>query len=259
MNLSKVLDEKKHLQQQIKTIDLELIKLPKKNFYCSKNGNSFKWYESDGKVSKYIPKKMRDYAEELAKRKFLLAKKKDLQQELTAIDFYLRHHKTTESNVKRLMSIGGYRELLSSYMKPVNQQLQEWMQSPYEHNEAFPEGLIYKTTLGYFVRSKSEVLIAMLLHMKKIPFRYECLLKLGDSAYYPDFTIKHPKTGKTYYWEHFGQMDKMDYLKGVFPKLQTYANYGIVQGINFIATFETKEYPLEVDIVEKIIDYYFCD
>ena len=99
----------------------------------------------------------------------------------------------------------------------------------------------------------------MLLHMKKIPFRYECLLKLGDSAYYPDFTIKHPKTGKTYYWEHFGQMDKMDYLKGVFPKLQTYANYGIVQGINFIATFETKEYPLEVDIVEKIIDYYFCD
>lgn len=46
------------------------------------------------------------------------------------------------------------------------------MQSPYEHNEAF---------------------------------RYECLLKLGDSAYYPDFTIKHPKTGKTYYWEHFGQ------------------------------------------------------
>ena len=112
--------------------------------------------------------------------------------------------------------------------------------------------------MGITVRSKSEMLIVMLLHMKKIPFRYECLLKLGDSVYYPDFTIKHPKTGKIFYWEHFGQMDKSDYLKGVFPKLHTYANYGIVQGVNLIATFETKDNPLEADMVEKIMDYYFA-
>ena len=257
MNLTKVLDEKKYLIEQMKSIDFELSQLPEKDFYCSKNGKSFKWYESDGKVSKYIPKKMRKYAEKLAKRKFLLAKKKDLRQEITAIDFYLRHHKAIGSNVERLMCGDGYKELLAPYMRPVDQELQEWMQSPYERNVAFPDGLIYKTTTGDFVRSKSEVLIVMLLHMKKIPFRYECLLKLGDFTYYPDFTIKHPITGKIYYWEHFGQMDKMDYQKGVFPKMQTYANYGIIQGINFIATFETKEYPLEVDLVEKIIDYYF--
>lgn len=257
LNLANVLEERKYLEKQIKSIDLELGQIPAKNFYCSKNENSFKWYESDGKVSKYIPKKKRFYAEKLAKRKFLLAKKTDLQQEITAIDFYLRHHNATGGKAETLLSEPGYEELLAPYFKPVDQELQEWMNSPYNHNELFLSGLIYKTNAGICVRSKSEVLIVMLLHMKKIPFRYECVLKLGDSTYYPDFTIKHPRNGKIFYWEHFGRMDDADYMKGVFPKLQTYANYGIVQGINLIATFETKEHPLEPDMVEKIIDYYF--
>lgn len=257
LNLAKVLEERRHLEEQIKSIDLELNQLPGKDFYCAKNGNSFKWYESDGKVSKYIPKKKRLYAEKLAKKKYLSIRKKDLRQEIIAIDFYLRHHNVTGKMAADLLSDPAYAELLSSYFKPVDQELQEWMNASYPRNELYPERLIHKTSAGINVRSKSEVLIVMLLHMKKIPFRYECLLKLGDTEYYPDFTVKHPRTGKIYYWEHFGKMDDANYLKAAFPKLQTYSNFGIIQGINLIATFETSEYPLEVDLIEKIIDYYF--
>ena len=257
MNLKTVLEEKKYLEEQIESIDLELSQIPDKNFYCAKNGNSYKWYESDGKISKCISKKKRAYAEELAKRKYLSLKKKDLLQEMTAIDFYLRHHNTTGKKAEDLLSEPAYAELLSPYFKPVCQEFQEWMHMPYTRSELYPETLKCKTNAGIYVRSKSEVLIVMLLHMKKIPFRYECLLKLGETAYYPDFTIKHPRTGKIYYWEHFGKMDVPSYSKNAFAKLQTYLNYGIVQGTNLIATFETADCPLEADMVEKMIDYYF--
>lgn len=252
-----MLEEKKYLEEQIKSIDLELSQLPNKKFYCAKNGNSYKWYETDGKVSKYIQKKKRLYAEKLAKRKYLSLKKENLLQEINAIDSYLKHHNVAGKKAEDLLSDPAYAELLAPHFKPVHQEIQEWMNAPYSRNELYPERLNCKTNAGIYVRSKSEVLIVMLLHMKKIPFRYECLLRLGDVSYYPDFTIKHQQTGKIYYWEHFGKMDNPDYAKSAFAKLQTYSNYGIVQGVNLIATFETVDYPLEADMVEKIIDYYF--
>ena len=256
MNISNVLEEKKNLEKQIKSIDLEISQLPCKEFYCAKNGNSCKWYESDGKKSKYVPKDQRPYAERLAKKKYLSLRRKDLQQELTAINFYLRHHKETGSKAEKLLNKPAYAELLSNQFKPVNQEFQEWMNAPYESNKSFPEGLIYKTNAGINVRSKSEVMIVMFLHMRKIPFRYECALHLGDNTFYPDFTIKHPQTGKIYYWEHFGQMDNPSYYNGVYPKLLTYTSYGIVPGVNLITTFETKEQPLEISLIENVMDYY---
>ena len=60
------------------------------------------------------------------------------------------------------------------------------------------------------MRSKSEAMIAMSLYVQKIPYRYECELKLGSITLFPDFTIRHPETGEIFYWEHFGMMDKPD-------------------------------------------------
>ena len=90
-------------------------------------------------------------------------------------------------------------------------ELLKWMNSPYEHNTKYPEQLTLKTISGHTVRSKSEALIDMALHVNKIPFRYECALPLSDIVLYPDFTIRHPQTGNFYYWEHFGLMDDLNY------------------------------------------------
>ena len=256
MNVLNIKEEKKQLEKQIKSIDAELKRFPEMGFYCAKNGTSFKWYEKDGKVLKYITKENRGYAEKLANRKFLLAKRNDIIQEITAINSYLTYHNATEGEAMRLLSSPGYAALLTSYLKPVDHEFYEWMNAPYVRNEQHKEHLIYKAGENLLVRSKSEVLIALQLRMKKIPFRYECLLQVGNTEYYPDFTIIHPKTGKIFYWEHFGKMDDEKYRNKAFIKMHNYAKEGIIPGANLIMTFETKDHPLDVDMIEKMVSHY---
>ena len=97
----------------------------------------------------------------------------------------------------------------------------------------------------------------MLLFQAKIPYRYECQIILGNIILYPDFTIRHPRTGKLYYWEHFGQMDNPEYNKKANNKLQTYISNGIIPTINLITTFETIDNPLTSNYVNELIEYYF--
>ena len=97
----------------------------------------------------------------------------------------------------------------------------------------------------------------MFLYRNSIPFRYECALQLGDITFYPDFTIRHPKTGEIYYWEHFGKMDHLEYSKNTFSKMQIYTQYGIVPSVHLIVAYETKNFPLSYEMIEKIIEYYF--
>lgn len=128
------------------------------------------------------------------------------------------------------------------------------MYSAFEQNPQNKENLIHKASSGNWVRSKSEAIIDMVLYTNHIPFRYECKLQLGRVTLYPDFTIRHPRTGKLYYWEHFGMMDDETYLKKTCSKIQTYARNGIYPSINLIATFETKEQPW---IVTKLCSITF--
>ena len=100
-------------------------------------------------------------------------------------------------------------------------------------------------------------MIDMFLYTSQIPFRYECALHLEDTTVFPDFTIRHPKTGALFYWEHFGRMDDPSYYKDVFSKLQLYTSHGIIPSINLITTYETKENPLSSEVIEKIIEHYF--
>lgn len=131
------------------------------------------------------------------------------------------------------------------------------MCAPFERNPKHPEALIHKGISGNILRSKSEAIIDTFLHTNQLPYRYECKLVLGQETLYPDFTIRHPKTGEIYYWEHFGKMDDPSYYRKVFPKLRLYTSHNIIPSINLITTFETQDNPLTVDVIEKIIQHYF--
>ena len=87
----------------------------------------------------------------------------------------------------------------------------------------------YSSISGNTLRSKSETIIDMLLFQTRIPYRYECPIILGTHIIYPDFTIRHPITGKIFYWEHFGQMDNSEYYPKACDKLRLYTapNCGI--------------------------------
>ena len=71
-------------------------------------------------------------------------------------------------------------------------------------------GRKYATLSEYFVRSKSEVIIANMLAEREIEFEYEAQLYAPDGTMFlPDFTVRF--RGETYYWEHLGRLDLPDY------------------------------------------------
>ena len=258
MLYEKVFAEKKRLEQQIDEVRRKLSALPDGNLFCSKNGGHYKWYVNDGKRQSYIPKRERDFAEQLAMRKYLTYRMKDLLNAKNAVDFYLNHYRESLGQAEQmLMPESGYYELLSPYFQPLDRELMEWAAVPYEHNTGFPESLQIRASSGKMVRSKSEAMIDMILHMNRIPFRYECALELGGNIIYPDFTIRHPETGEFYYWEHFGMMDDWDYQLKTGNKLRLYITNGIVPTVQLITTYETLDRPLGPDVIEKIVKEYF--
>ena len=258
MLYEQILKEQNRLENELQSVQTQLQMLPDGNLICSRNQNRYKWYISNGHTKIYLPKNKQQLAEQLAAKKYLTARRNDLLLEKKAIDSYLRHYNAdTRQAVKLLTEESEYQRLLFPYFKPLSQELSDWMHSPYESNTKYPEQLIHKTLSGHYVRSKSEALIAMLLHTNEIPFRYECALHLGEATLFPDFTIRHPRTGKLYYWEHFGRMDDPAYYKNVYPKLLLYNSYNIIPSIQLITTFETKDNPLTSDVIEKIVTDYF--
>lgn len=252
-----MLTERKHLASQIQSLNSKIQALPEGKLICTHNGNRYKWYKSDGKQNHYIPKSDHQLAEQLAAKKYFTLLLQDLLQEQKAIDYYLKHHSKDCGKADQMLDMPEYRQLLSPFFNSMSSELLQWMNFPYEHNPKYPEQLIHKTISGNYVRSKSEAMIAMILQINQIPFRYECSLNLPKATIYPDFTIRHPKTGTLYYWEHFGLMDDPSYYKNTYSKLQLYASAGIIPGIQLITTYETKEYPLNTELVEKIIAYFF--
>ena len=90
------------------------------------------------------------------------------------------------------------------------------------------EHLIHHTSRGEAVRSKSEVIIANLLHSKGIAYHYEHPLELGGVTKYPDFTLEDDDAGITYYWEHCGLLHDPSYRRRWEEKQECYRAQGIL-------------------------------
>lgn len=253
-----MISESQRLEQQISHLESRLDQFPSGNLICCHYQNRCKWYHSDGHHKTYIPKRDRRLAQQLALKKYLTLQLEDLLAEKKAIQSYLKYHRLSPGKPELLLSQDPeYRSLLSDLFIPGSVELANWADAPFCQNDSHPEQLVHKSVSGHKLRSKSESVIDMFLYMNKIPFRYECLLQLGDITLFPDFTIRHPETGNVYYWEHFGLMDRTDYSQKAFSKLQLYTTHGIIPSIRLITTYETKDHPLNADLVQKIIRYYF--
>ena len=101
---------------------------------------------------------------------------------------------------------------------------------PVEHVGAFlEEGLIHRTTRGELVRSKSEVIIANLLHALGITYAYEQPFTGQDgSVRYPDFTIEDAETGQRVFLEHLGLLSEPAYRRRWLAKLDWYRSQGVL-------------------------------
>lgn len=255
-----MLAEKMAVEKKVLQLEEELCEYPEGELQCVNNGSYNKWFYKLGKEKKYLPKEHKILAQQLATKKYLLLQIKDLLEEKQAIDLYLKHRKIHPSKAEALlMDKSEFRTLISAQSNVSNEEIIDWQNSPYVQNENYPQQKMYKTVTGQYVRSKSEVIISMILHKYHIPFRYECALRLGERVIYPDFTIKHPKTGKIYYYEHFGRMDDAAYCKKACAKIELYSLNGIIPTIQLLATFETSDNPLTPEAVEQLVKQYFIE
>ena len=180
----RMLAESKILEKEIKKLNKEIKKLPEGKLICTKNGDKYKWYQSNGDI-KYLPKKERALAEKLAFKTYLNLKKEELIHEKRAIQFYLKHHSDKQHSMQ-LLNNEEFQNLLSVYFKPISEELAQWKAAPYSKNMNHLEHLLHKSSSGNYLRSKSEAMIDMLLYSNKIPFRYESALEIGDVTLYPD-------------------------------------------------------------------------
>lgn len=88
----------------------------------------------------------------------------------------------------------------------------------------YEEYKVISTLEDYFVRSKSEALIANALHVSGLDFSYEKPLFAPDGTMYlPDFTVTFQ--GNDYYWEHWGMLERERYAAHTQTKKKWYEKY----------------------------------
>lgn len=122
------------------------------------------------------------------------------------------------------------------------------------------KGLIHRTSSGLAVRSKSELIIAEALSAAGIVFEYEKPLVLGGTTRYPDFTIDDEISGRTFYWEHLGLLEREDYRRSWEKKFAWYRAQGVLpaeegSGPNgtLVITQESTKQGFDSSVVQRII------
>ena len=73
---------------------------------------------------------------------------------------------------------------------------------------------------------------------------------------YSDFTCLNVRTRKEFVWEHLGMMDDAEYARNAIMKIEMYQNSGYFLGENLIFTMETRDKPLNSQMVRKIVKKY---
>ena len=257
VNYEKIKSRVRHIEDELKQLEKTEIEWPQGELICAKNGKNCKWYLKRNNRTVYLPKKERELAQKLARKKYCLLRTRELKSELAACRAYMKKAEKAVNFVEKKIENTEYEKLLGGWFCSVNKEVGEWKKESYEKNEAHLENLNIKGTGGKYLRSKSEAMIDKILNNVGVPFRYEEKLVLGDAVFYPDFTIKHPRTGKIYYWEHFGMMDNSEYVNRACQKIKIYCNCGIIPSVNLILTYETKEHPFDMDSAEQIVREYF--
>lgn len=104
--------------------------------------------------------------------------------------------------------------LQKSAVRKINSSVFEFQPLPeevlYLNKPWFETGKKISTLSNYFVRSKSEAIIANLLTDRGIPFKYEEPLYAADGTMFlPDFTVTFK--GQEFYWEHLGLLHDPKY------------------------------------------------
>ncbi|MBQ9814723.1 MAG: hypothetical protein IJM53_03420 [Lachnospiraceae bacterium] len=228
----------------------------------SNTGSFPKYYRimsPDDKIGTYLKKEEYDIAARLAQQKYNDQMIKMAQDEERILKDLLRKYpeKTFDNLYDSFSDLR--KALIDPIWIPDEAYVKQWLSQDYSgkgfnsHDDSR-----YISDSGIRMRSKTEVAIANALDRHKLPFLYELPLFLnGLGRINPDFTILLVHLRKIVIWEHHGLLDDRDYREKYFLKKNAaYLANGFYPGKNLIQTFESLNYPLNIAMIESIINEY---
>lgn len=269
MNIREMIEnEKQNIEKSIEENKAQIANLPGGTLQVHKSGVFYNWFvidensnsKSNSKSNShrhYISKENKELAEQLAYKGYLETQLSENQDNLKAINFFLKKYSGDTKSVRYITSNEGRRELLTPKLHYTDKEIEKWLRDKYTGDVPEPSNLRYPSQAGFKVRSKSEQIIVGLLLKYHIPFKYEHPMYINNHNLYPDFTIMHPKTHKIYVWEHLGMMDSYQYRNHNFDKINDYYLLGFAPGDNLIMTYEANNSGVDEILAEKLIKHYF--
>ena len=206
----------------------------------------------------YIPKKEQELVRRLAQKDYDEKLLKRIRREIKSIDGYLKTCPQEELEAVYEKLNESRRGIVEPAVLSDEMYLQRWLNMEF-NKKGFEDGAPeFITDKGERVRSKSEMIIANLLAKLNVPYLYEVPLFLnGFGNVYTDFRVLDLRQRKEYYWEHLGMMDNSNYADRNVRKIAAYELNGFFQGEKLIVTYETKNDPLNMRHIHKIIEHYF--
>ena len=259
--LVELVEKRKFLVKTIKEMTSFLREAPEGRLRCTKKGGRAEYYlitEKGDTKGKYIHKSDQGLAALLAQKSYDQKILKMVKIELTRVDNLI--------NIIRSHDLVGLyahlpemrKELVNPIYLPDEEYVKQWKDRQYDRLEFKEDEAEFYTLADERVRSKVEILIANMMYQKKIPYHYEVPVKLVRlGIVFCDFEGLNVKKRRTMYHEHFGMMDDPEYCERALRKISDYQRSGYHLGENFIATFESKKQPLDMRLLEKLMDHYY--
>ncbi|MGN1165878.1 MAG: hypothetical protein ACI4S2_05615 [Lachnospiraceae bacterium] len=214
--------------------------------------------KSDPKsLGKYIRKEDIALAQRLAQKGYEENLLEDIEEQLKAIQKCLQSYDVNALTRAYEKMSQDRKALVKAHILPDDIYAEMWQEEEYSSKGFTANDPEIYTEKNERVRSKSEKILADKFYMKGIPYKYEYPLVLqGYGTVYPDFTILNKRTRKIFYLEHLGMMDDETYAEKAMLKIETYERNGIYPGKQLILTHEMRNRPLNIKIVEGMIEEF---
>jgi len=255
--------EEDFLDRQIRLLTNRIPGYPSGSLHISSSNGVEQFYiwnkDENGKAvkKKYIRKADRLVAVSIAQRDYEMKLLKELQTRQSAVKKARKvYEKTAPENVQGVFP-HGKRVLIKPLFCLKEEYIRRWLALEYERKPFEENTAEIYTARGERVRSKSEKIIADTLLRFGVPYRYEAPLELkGYGRVHPDFTVLNAETRQEFYWEHLGRMDDERYIKDAMIRIQQYQRNNILPGLDIILTFETKTMPLDIKVLDNVIQRF---